>query len=387
MKTSEVLAKVLKGKRIKPVTQRHYSQVLGSLARYSEEWPDSGIVINEWLGSLGSFADSTVKMWFDYVNSAGKYIERVSGRNPDSSWKIPNPCADADRPRVEKKRRRYFTAGELMRIIDACRDVPERVLILSLVDSTCRIGEIGVNREGEGGLYGRNVGESWMDVKGKTGERRYRLDAFLCEAMKAMAGGDDQPVFRDASGKTASVDALKNRVKRVIKRAGITGSKLGPHTLRHSGASLVAQETGSALAVKALLQHDNIDTSMEYIHDAEAVIQQRISPLRLVSEKLFGKGNGLIALEPKQLTMGGEVVLEAEVEVVEGECKDVEAEVDLVEGLFPEIKDGYAVRSVFSTDDLRLLRRVFVGYAKYDEHSPDVVKCRELMKRMLRKVK
>ncbi len=356
MKTSEVLAKVLKGKRIKPVTQKHYSEVLGLLARYSEEWPDSGIVINEWLGSLSKFADSTVKMWFDYVNSAGKYIERVSGRNSDRSWKVPNPCADADRPKVEKKRRRYFTAEELMRIIDACREVPERVLILSLVDSTCRIGEIGVNREGEGGLYGRNVGDSWMDLKGKTGERRYRLDEFLCEAMKAMAGGDDQPVFRDATGKTASVDALKNRVKRVIKRAGITGSKLGPHTLRHSGASLVAQETGSALAVKALLQHDNIDTSMEYIHDAEALIQQRTSPLRLVSEKVFGNGEGLLALAPKQLAMGSEVGVESVVEAVDAECKEEEDEVDLADGLFPEVRDGVAVRSVFSTGDLRLLR-------------------------------
>ena len=387
MKTLEVLGKVLKGKRVKLTTQRHYREALGSLSRYSEEWPDSGMVINEWLGSLGGFADSTVKMWFDFVNSAGKYIEKAFGRNPNGSYRVPNPCADADRPKVAKKRRRYFSAGELMRIMEACMELPERVLILSLVDSTCRIGEIGADREGVGGLYGRNVGDSWIDVKGKTGERRYRLDAFLCEAMKAMADGDDQPVFRDVDGKAASVDALQHRVRRVVRRAGISGSKLGPHTLRHSGASLVAQETGSALAVKALLQHDNIDTSMEYIHDAEALIQQRISPLRLVGEKVFGEGNGRIGLEPKQLTMGSESGVEPVVEVVDGEYKEVEGEVDLVGGLFPEIWDGVTVRSVFSTDDLRLLRRVFVGYARGNEHSPDVVKSRELMRRMLRRVK
>lgn len=380
MKTIEVLEKVLRGKRVKVATERHYREALSSLSRYSEEWPVSGVVINEWLGSLGKFADSTVKMWFDFVNSAGKYMLKA--------YKIPNPCVSAERPRVAKKRRRYFTAYELMRIIEACVGVPERVLILSLVDSTCRIGEIGANREGEGGLYGRNVGEAWIDVQGKTGQRRYRLDAFLCNAMKAMAGGDSEPVFSDVDGKVASVDALQHRVRRVIRRAGITGSKLGPHTLRHSGASLVAQETGSALAVKALLQHDNIDTSMEYIHDAEDVIQQRISPLRLVGEKVFGKGNGRVAFEPKQLTMGGKVV-EAEastIEVpVEGEA--IEDVADLIDELFPEIKDGVEVRSIFKVEDLRLLRRIFVGYARYNEHEADVMKSRELMRRMLRKVK
>ena len=178
MKTLEVLDKVLKGKRLKPVTQRHYREALGSLSRYEAEWPVSGIVINEWIASLDGFADSTVKMWFDFVNSAGKYIKMA--------FKVENPCESAERPKVAKKRRRYFSAEELMWIIKACVEVSERLLVLALVDSTCRIGEIGADREGRGGLFGKNIGEAWINVKGKTGERRYRLDASLCEAMKAL---------------------------------------------------------------------------------------------------------------------------------------------------------------------------------------------------------
>ena len=192
MKTLEVLDKVLKGKRLKPVTQRHYREALGSLAEYEAEWPVSGVVINEWMASLDGFADSTVKMWFDFVNSAGKYMKMA--------FKVENPCESAERPNVAKKRRRYFNADELMRIIKACVEVGERLLILTLVDSTCRIGEIGADREGSGGLFGKNIGEAWMDVKGKTGERRYRLDASLCEAVKDLgwrivSGGTDNHLF------------------------------------------------------------------------------------------------------------------------------------------------------------------------------------------------
>ena len=48
----------------------------------------------------------------------------------------------------------------------------EWCLILTLIDSTCHIGEL-VN------LDGGHVGDSWIDTKGKTGQRRYRLDTLF----------------------------------------------------------------------------------------------------------------------------------------------------------------------------------------------------------------
>jgi len=276
VRTLEVLDKVLKGKRVSEATRRHYEDALWSLAKCSDGWPESGVVINEWLGGLTGYADTSVRNWYNYVNSAGKYMEKISGKRSNGVAVMLNPCGSADRPRVEKKRRRYFTAGEVVRIIKACRFEQDKVLILTLIDSTCRIGELA-------GLKLKQVGDSWLDLKGKTGQRRYRCDSAICGKLREL-GGDGKPIFKGTNGIEDDVVSLKHRVRRVIKEAGITGSKLGAHTLRHSGASLVAQETGSALAVKALLQHDKIDTSMDYIHDAEDVIQQRISPLRLVGE-------------------------------------------------------------------------------------------------------
>ncbi len=373
MKTLEVLEKVLHGKRVKDNTERHYRDALSSLAKYDEEWPVSGVVINEWLATLNGYADATVRNWFNFVNSAGKYMKKAC--------KVDNPCETADRPKVSKKRRRYFTAAEVVRIIKACRFEQDKVLILTLIDSTCRVGEVV-------GLEAKNVGDSWIDVKGKTGERRYRCDSVICKQLKRL-GANGEPIFKSRNGGQAGVVSLKHRVRRVIKEAGITGSKLGPHTLRHSGASLVAQVTGSALAVKALLQHDKIDTSMEYIHDAEEVIQQRISPLRLVGEKVFGEGGeGLI--KSKQLTMGSEG------EVVEGEAstllEPVEAEVvdqvvDFLDEQFREISDDTEIHSRLRADDLRLLRRVFMRDIRSGLAGSDETQCKELFKRMLRKVK
>jgi len=357
VKTIEVLEKVLKGKRIKADTVRHYRDALGSLARYSEDWAIGGVVINEWLGSLKGYSDTTVRNWFNYVNSAGKYIKKAYG--------LDNPCENANRPKVAKKRRRYFTAYELAKIIRACRFEQDKLLILTLLDSTCRIGELV-------GLKAKNVGETWIDVEGKSGERRYRCDEVICNELRRLGEGG-KPVFRGRDGRAANVVSLKHRVRRVIKEAGITGSKLGPHTLRHSGASLVAQETGSALAVKALLQHDKIDTSMEYIHDAEDIIQQRISPLRLVGEKMFGA-----IPEMKQLAMGDGNGFE----LVEGEEDEVS---DFIDGQFRGINEDMVVRSQFKADDLRLLRRAFIGYIRSGVAGSDESRCRDLFRRMLRR--
>jgi len=365
VKTLEVLEKVLKGKRVRPDTVRHYRDALGSLAKYSEDWPVSGLVINEWLGSLKGYSDMTVRNWFNFVNSAGKYMKKA--------YKVDNPCESADRPKVTKKRRRYFTASEVVRIIKACRFEQDKVLVLVLIDSTCRIGELA-------GLEAKNVGDSWIDVAGKTGERRYRCDSAICAKLREL-GASGQPIFKNRSGGHADVVSLKHRVRRVIREAGITGSKLGPHTLRHSGASLVAQETGSALAVKALLQHDKIDTSMEYIHDAEDVIQQRISPLRLVGEKVFGEGD--IGIEREQLQLTGGEAGGVATELVP--VSDVV--VDLLDEQFREIGDDVVVHSRLKADDLRLIRRTFMSHIRSGLAVSDEVRCRELFKRMLRKVK
>jgi integrase len=272
MKTLEVLEIVLKGKRLKANTQRHYREALGSLGQYSEDWPVSGVIINEWMASLEGYADTTVKMWFDFVNAAGKYMFKA--------YKIDNPCAEAERPKVSKKRRRYFSTDEMVGIIKACVNEFELLLILTLIDSACRIGEL-VN------LRGGDVGDGFINVVGKTGQRRYRLTVGLCEQLRNMAEGDDKPVFKNrAGGFYQDGDGLGHRVRYVVERAGIKGKKVGVHTLRHSSASLVARE-GKPLLVKALLQHDDIGTSMVYIHDVEDLIigTDEYSPLRLLGKQ------------------------------------------------------------------------------------------------------
>jgi integrase len=356
MRTLDVLKEVLAGKRMSESSKKNYESVFSSLNKFSEEFPERSVEVNKWLVSLKGYSDQTVRLWFTIVRNACEYME--------ANYGLHNACKGIDAPKVKKRKRRYFKAEEIMRILQACRGELEYALIMTLVDSGCRIG--GLSR-----LKGGDVGDSWLNVKEKTGDRRYRLDARLCEVLRRMAGSDNNLVFGLRS------NALSMRVIRICKRAGLKGEKLGPHTLRHTSASLVAEDTKNVMAVKAFLQHDNIQTSMIYIHDVEEEIQKGISPLQLVADRI----NDGEMFTQKQLTMKG-TKDGSDIEVVGGDGVD-----DLLVEMFPEIGVGVKIRPLLKSDDLMLIRKGFMEMAIRGRYSADVGKARELLKRMLRRVK
>jgi len=357
MKTLDVLREVLAGKRMSESSKENYKAVFNSLGRMYEEFPTRSVQVNKWLVSLDGYADQTVRLWFTILRGASEYMEVNYGLN--------NPCKGVSSPKVRKRKRRYFNAKEIVRILQSCKSELDVALVMALVDSGCRVG--GLPK-----LKGSDVGDGWVNLKEKTGERKYRLDKRICEGLKRLAGSDEGLVFGLSSS------ALSMRVIRICKRAGLKGEKLGAHTLRHSSASLIAKETGNVMAVKALLQHDNIQTSMIYVHDVEEeILKGSKSPLKLVEEEIRRSGGG----EVKQLPMEGSVD-SGGVEVVEDNEID-----ELVVAMFPEIGEGVAIRPLLKMGDLVLIRKAFMEMASRERYSTDVGKARELMKRMLRRIK
>jgi integrase len=385
MKTLEVLDKALRGKRLRPHTVRQWSYVLKSLADYSEEWPQSSVVINEWLSGL-KIADITARNYLSVVNTIGEYMWK--------NYHVQNPCSEVEKIKVGKRKRRYFTGDELMRILMSCGDDMEKLLILTLMDSLCRIGELGCDykdMERYPGLRGSDVGDGFIRVKGKTGERVYHLDIRICRELKkvALSNAGDY-VFAKADGSQANADCLSERVRKLIRHAGITGKKLGAHSIRHSGGTLVARATRDVFVVKELLQHDKIDTSMIYIHGVAEEDARKISPLQLMRD---ASGFGESEMEVSQLALGeGESMTTAlstevlDADVVSG--NGVNEGGSFADDVFPEIPEGdISIRPLLRSDDLKFLRRLMVVGFNNDVSRKDALKGRELLRRMLRKVK
>lgn len=350
MKTKEVMERYLKGKRLSKYTARNVKVTMERLADMFEEYPQSRVEINEFLNSLDGLSDISVRTRLSHLKMVGEFMENNYG--------LDNPTKGVEKIRIKKRQRRIFTADEIMRIFQACASEFELVLCMTLFDTPCRIGELA-------GMNVDDIGDGFVVLNGKTGERKYRLDERLSEKIKSMANGDKYPF-----GGVARVNALKARIGRICKRAGLEGKKLSAHTFRHSAGTLVAMQTKNVLMVQELLQHDRIGTSQEYIHIAQGEMVRDISPLKMLAEKV-----GVVKQEPLMLG-DGEREREVEDNVVE-EMMD----------LMPDIPEGASVRPLLKYEDLVLIKEVFERVGNDDRYSEYIGKCRKLMMRMVRKVR
>jgi hypothetical protein len=201
----------------------------------------------------------------------------------------------------------------------------------------------------------------------------------LCEALKKH-GESKTAVFCTLNGLPASSHALQAKVRNIVKAAGITGEKLGAHTFRHTVGSLVAQSTGSALSVKSILGHSDINTSMDYIHDAEDSLAQRISPIQLMNDKLGIKADP----EMNQLALNSPGDIRTTIEPISDDSGNI---VDLLSLEYKEVPPGTTIHCRFGYDSICLLRRAFMGYTSTRISESDAIQLKDLYKRMVRLVK
>ena len=137
----------------------------------------------------------------------------------------------------------------------------------SLADLDLRRGEIrvmGKGRKERIGLLGRPAVEA--------------LGAYLADARPALARAaetgtdrDSGALFLAATGARLSVRAIRQRIDRLVQRAGLPRG-VSPHTLRHSFASHLLEGGADLRTVQELLGHASLATTQIYTH---------VSPTRL----------------------------------------------------------------------------------------------------------
>ena len=77
-------------------------------------------------------------------------------------------------------------------------------------------------------------------------------------------------------------------VKQGAKAAGIT-KDVCVHTLRHTFATHLLEDGLDIITLKNLLGHEQIETTMEYLHIAQLDTQKAFSPLDTLFAKCSGK--------------------------------------------------------------------------------------------------
>ncbi|MGD1118111.1 MAG: site-specific integrase [Dehalococcoidales bacterium] len=362
MKVLEVYKKVVDGKRISDMRKRSYKNAFDSLARYTEEFPVDATVVNGWINSMPeTYSDETVLTYWKALGAACKFLQKALGRDSQGNFRFFNPVTDSERPRVKKKQRRYLKAGAVLDFMKQGRGKDDLMISSVIVSSACRIGDLE-------GLKGQDVGDdSFVSPRGKTGELVYRCDSRLCTEMKRMAGSPDGYVFKafQDNSRPMTRGVMAKKVRRMMHRSGLTGKKLGPHTIRHSVASMVAIKTGSGLAVQQMLNQESLKTAQIYIHDAEKIASKGIDTLAMVN------------VSPVEQTALVPVVVD----------DNIVETTDLMEEMFEAVPRGVKVRPLLGERELGIIRSVMIDFARGYRGDNRVYDCQELLKRMLRKVK
>ena len=82
----------------------------------------------------------------------------------------------------------------------------------------------------------------------------------------------DLAIRRDRKNQPLSVKAVENIVKKYLEKAKISREKetLSPHALRHTAFTMLAQEGVKLQDIQKLAGHQDINTTMIYVHSAQS---------------------------------------------------------------------------------------------------------------------
>lgn len=97
--------------------------------------------------------------------------------------------------------------------------------------------------------------------------------------MEAPAGA---PVFCGLEGKRLQPTILAAIIRRVAERAALE-KRVTAHTLRHTAATWLRQQTGDARLVAAYLGHADLSTVSRYAHVAEDELHEAAAALAALS--------------------------------------------------------------------------------------------------------
>lgn len=86
-------------------------------------------------------------------------------------------------------------------------------------------------------------------------------------------------LFEGNDGQAFSQRGAQWVMSQALKKTSIVKQEVSLHTLRHSYATHLLEQGVSILAIKELLGHAHIDTTMVYLHLARPVLTHTISPM------------------------------------------------------------------------------------------------------------
>lgn len=183
--------------------------------------------------------------------------------------------------RVFRDQSRELSQQKFRRLVEsaAAHGKTRLALLLETIGGTgIRVGEVRYIT-----VEAAQTGKAEITLKGKI--RTILLPSKLCRKLLKYAkkqGISSGVIFRTRTGRLLTRRQIWAEMKSICKAAGVDGSKVFPHNLRHMFAVAFYRACRDVVKLADVLGHSSIDTTRIYLMTSEKEHQRQLDRLRLV---------------------------------------------------------------------------------------------------------
>jgi len=264
-------------KNLRPKTIEWYDSFLGRFASFCPELPMKPEPIEDFLAQVTGEPE-TKHAYYRCLKALYRFVCRRWRRE---GKRVQNPIEFIDPPRCPKKIMPTLEPRDMMRplnLAEQADNLRDKALLSIFIDSGGRVGEIATLRR-------QNIKDNTIKVSGKTGEREIPISEESRRLLLTLiaTNGAGEYVFTNVRGKPLTRYGVYWIVRAYMRKAGIQGTKLGPHRLRHSFGKGYLVNGGDLRSLQEIMGHAHISTTQKYaslnLNDVVAKHHQ-FTPLR-----------------------------------------------------------------------------------------------------------
>lgn len=173
-----------------------------------------------------------------------------------------NPVANLTPIKCEKKVKKIFTPVDIELLLGGCRKLRDRAIIMFMNATGCRISEVmSLNRDSVD--FERNQ----CIVHGKGNKQRIvyidNVAGLVLRRYLSERTDDNEALFVNKKNERLQANGVRMMLKELAKEVGV--EHCHPHKFRRTRATTLVARGMPIQEVAAILGHEKLDTTMEYL--------------------------------------------------------------------------------------------------------------------------